>query len=74
MREEKRKTYKYLGEARKIGIENLDPCIGVGFVLKNGNDLEQFEEAFKPNGKLSAIASFFKKGENRNFKWKKENE
>jgi len=58
---EKRKSYKYLGEARKIGIENLDPCIGVGFILKNGNDLLKFEEAFKSGGKLNSIASFFKK-------------
>lgn len=59
--EEKRNTYKYLGEARKISIENLDPCIGIGFVLRNGNDLKQFESAFSPNGELSSLASFFKK-------------
>jgi hypothetical protein len=59
--EEKRKTYRYLGEARKIGIENLDPCIGVGFVLKNGNDLLEFEKAFSSGGLLNPLASFFKK-------------
>ncbi len=59
--EEKRKTYRYLGEARKIGIDNLDPCIGIGFVLRNGNDLLEFENAFSKDGKLSSLASFFKK-------------
>jgi hypothetical protein len=60
--EEYRKTYKYYGEARKIGIDNLDPCLGIGFVLKNGNDLVEFEKAFSSNGggKLSMVASFFK--------------
>ena len=43
---DKKQSYKYLGEARKIGIESLDPCIGVGFVLKNGDDLKEFETAF----------------------------
>jgi hypothetical protein len=59
--EEYRKSYRYYGEARKIGIDNLDPCLGIGFVLKNGNDLIEFEKAFSSQGggKLHKIASFF---------------
>jgi len=40
-------------------MDGLDPCIGVGFLIKNKEDLKKFEEAFR--GNLSNMASIFTK-------------
>lgn len=37
-------------------MDCLDPCIGVGFLIKNKDDLKDFYAAFK-GGPLSKIAS-----------------
>ena len=40
-------------------MDGLDPCIGVGFLIRNRDDLKAFEEAFRK--KLSSVASVFDK-------------
>ena len=40
-------------------MEGLDTCIGVGFLIRNREDLKVFEEAF--HTKLSSLASVIEK-------------
>jgi len=42
---------------KKIQLSALDPCIGIGFLLKNGEDLRDLESAFT-EGPLRSLASF----------------
>lgn len=39
-------------------MENLDPCIGIGFLIKNAEDLIEFQKAFN-GGPLSEIATIY---------------
>ena len=43
-------------------MDGLDPCIGIGFLIKNSDDLRQFEDAFdaKKDGMLKSIACIYK--------------
>ncbi|CDW77084.1 UNKNOWN [Stylonychia lemnae] len=54
-----RQTYYPSGQAKKIKMDGLDPCIGVGFLIRNSEDLRTFEEAFSKTGKLSKIATLY---------------
>lgn len=38
-------TYHSQRLAKKIKMDSLDPCIGLGFLIQNGTDLTEFEEA-----------------------------
>ncbi len=41
---------------RKINVKELDPCFGVGFLLKESKDLQELERAFKYE--LKPLATF----------------
>lgn len=41
-------------------MDGLDPCIGVGFLIRNAGDLRQIEQAFK-GGVLSKLAHVYEK-------------
>jgi len=41
-------------------MESLDPCLGLCFMLKNGNDLKDIEQSFSIGGKLKPLASIYK--------------
>lgn len=47
-------------------MDGLDPCIGVGFLIKNPDDLKSFEKAFKNEGVLSKIATIYNEKPNQN--------
>jgi hypothetical protein len=41
-------------------MDSLDPCIGLGFSIRNANDLKKFTEAFRSgDGPLSKIATVY---------------
>ena len=39
-------------------MEGLDPCVGIGLLIRNGRDLREIEEAFQGEevGKLAVVA------------------
>jgi len=41
-------------------MDGLDPCIGVGFLIRNADDLRSFEDAFSKHGRLNKIATIYK--------------
>lgn len=45
-------------------MEGLDPCIGIGFLIKNAEDLKLFEKAFSKEGTLSKISTVYKEKPN----------
>eukprot|EP00347_Sterkiella_histriomuscorum_P013464 403364614 len=45
--QELKDTYQSQRSAKKIKMESLDPCIGVGFLIQNSKDLIAIERAFQ---------------------------
>jgi Peptidase family C54 len=46
--------------AKKIRLDSLDPCIGIGLLIRNGSDLRQVKEAFSnPASPLSKLATVY---------------
>lgn len=41
-----RETYVSQRAAKKISMDSLDPCVGIGFLIQNGRDLKAVLEAF----------------------------
>ena len=48
--------------AKKIALESLDPCLGIGLLIKNSSDLKVFKGAFaKGTGPLSQLVTLYEK-------------
>lgn len=47
--------------AKKISLTSLDPCLGIGLLIKNKADLEQVQEAFGPGSLLSKVITLYEK-------------
>ena len=56
-----RGTYQSQRAAKKIKLEALDPCIGLGFLISSSHDLQEIEQAFSQGGALANLASFVDK-------------
>ena len=46
--------------AKKIKLDSLDPCLGLGLLIRNGKDLRDLKEAFI-TGPLSNLATLYEK-------------
>jgi len=48
--------------AKRINMNQLDPGIGIGLLIRNGKDLREIKEAFEPEkGRCSIVATMHQK-------------
>lgn len=54
--------YSGTRSAKKISLESLDPCLGIGLLIKNSSDLKLFKAAFaKGTGPLRQLVTLYEK-------------
>lgn len=54
--------------AKKIRLDSLDPCLGLGFLLKNSSDLKAVKQAFAVGQPLSTLVTLYDKQPTLTFK------